>query len=826
MTVLDLSRALPTEGIERFVDRLPEAGDALIVSPALLGRAVDRAAESGILVVAAVGLQFEAGVPYAALNQLLLPLTGHLPVVPARQRTDLCMAIGLAPGIAAEETVGPAALALLAAATRERPVLLVLDDLHRADPATLAVLEFLAPRLSLTRAGLLTAGGGLAPGFRTLTAPSNPRRQGEETVRCRVGRLPATTRRALLELALCRLRRGLDEPMRPAVGAGLVTVDDTDAVSFVDPVVETVVLGASTSEERRQAHRRLAERPGISLAARTWHLDQAIVGPDEQVAGLLESAGRAAVLGGDLPTAAAALQRAAYASPAPADRGRRLAEAARIKAQIPGAAADVSGLLAEARLADPAVVESLAALVARANVLLNANGDVRGAFRLLADGIEVAEQGGRGGPGLAEAVQSLLIVCVVGHDEQMWATFDDILARHSGDLPRELVAAATALARPGATTPAELDRLDEAIRGLDATTDPDTVFRISMTAYGVDRLAGCCAALRRVVTETDPEQAGTAVLTGLMMLAVEDLRAGRWQQALREAADGIEMSRRIRLPLQESPGRYVQAYIHAASGECDELRRLDATAYQWAVPRGVNSVRAHMAHATGLGALGRGDYEEAYATLKPVASPFDPHDRYASWMLLDFVEACLATLRLDEARAHVAAAATAGLPRLSARNRFVHAGVAAMTAGDDQADALFTAALADATAEAGSFHRARIELSYGRWLRRHRRPRDARRLLREALVTFEQLGAAPWAARAGAELDATAGTRSSEAGRLTPRELVVAELAAAGLTNKQISERLQVSHRTIGSHLARVFPKLRVSSRAALRGALARLSEA
>ena len=826
MTVLDLPRALPAGGIERFVDRLPEAGDALVVCPALLGRAVDRAAESGILVVAAVGLQFEAGVPYAALNQLLLPLIDHLPVVPPRQRTDLCMAIGLAPGIAAEETVGPAALALLAAATRDRPVLLVLDDLHRADPATLAVLEFLAPRLSLTRAGLLTAGTGPVPGFRTLTTPSNPRRHAEETVRRRVGRLPAPTRRALLELALCHLRRELDEPMRPAVSAGLVTVDDSDAVSFVDPVVETVVLGASTSEERRQAHRRLAERPGIGLAARTRHLDQATVGPDEEVAGLLESAGRTAVLAGDMPTAAAALQRAAYASPATADRGRRLAEAARVKAQIPGTAADVSGLLAEARLADPAVVESLSALVARANVLLDASGDVRGAHRLLVDGIEDAQRRGETGPALAEAVQSLLIVCVAGHDEHMWAGFDDVLARHAGELPCELVAAATTLARPGAATPAVLDRLDDAIRDLDTTTDADTVFRVSMSAYGVDRLAGCYAALRRVVTGTDPQEAGTAVLTGLMMLAVEDLRAGRWQQALREAADGIRLSRRIRLPLQESPARYVQAYIHAAAGEYDELRRLDAQAYQWAVPRGVNSVRAHMAHATGLGALGRGDYEEAYATLKPVASPFDPHDRYAPWMLLDFVEACLATLRIDEARAHVAAAAAAGVPGLSARNRFIHAGVAAMTAPDDEAEELYTVALADATAEAGSFHRARIELSYGRWLRRRRRPRDARRLLREALTTFQELGATPWVSRASAELDATAGTRSSEAGRLTPQELVVAELAAAGLTNKQIGERLQVSHRTIGSHLARVFPKLRVSSRAALRGALARLAEA
>lgn len=45
-------------------------------------------------------------------------------------------------------------------------------------------------------------------------------------------------------------------------------------------------------------------------------------------------------------------------------------------------------------------------------------------------------------------------------------------------------------------------------------------------------------------------------------------------------------------------------------------------------------------------------------------------------------------------------------------------------------------------------------------------------------------------------------------------------LAAAGLTNKEIGERLFLSHRTVGTHLYRVFPKLGVTSRAALRDAL------
>ena len=58
---------------------------------------------------------------------------------------------------------------------------------------------------------------------------------------------------------------------------------------------------------------------------------------------------------------------------------------------------------------------------------------------------------------------------------------------------------------------------------------------------------------------------------------------------------------------------------------------------------------------------------------------------------------------------------------------------------------------------------------------------------------------------------------------LTPQELEIARLAAAGLSSKQIAARLFMSHRTVGCHLYRVFPKLGISTRAALRDALAAL---
>ncbi|MFJ5725791.1 LuxR C-terminal-related transcriptional regulator [Streptomyces sp. NPDC093149] len=82
-----------------------------------------------------------------------------------------------------------------------------------------------------------------------------------------------------------------------------------------------------------------------------------------------------------------------------------------------------------------------------------------------------------------------------------------------------------------------------------------------------------------------------------------------------------------------------------------------------------------------------------------------------------------------------------------------------------------------------------------------------KRQLRSVLTTFRDLGALPGASRAEVEL------RAADAPRLTPQELEIVRVAADGLTNKQIGQRLYLSTRIIGNHLYHALPKLGITSR-------------
>jgi len=147
----------------------------------------------------------------------------------------------------------------------------------------------------------------------------------------------------------------------------------------------------------------------------------------------------------------------------------------------------------------------------------------------------------------------------------------------------------------------------------------------------------------------------------------------------------------------------------------------------------------------------------------------------------------------------------------------------AIAASEDEAEALYQEALSSELRNWPCF-RGRLLLSYGRWLRRHRRIAESRAPIRTARESFDALGFHGLSETARRELRASGETsmrRTPDArDQLTSQELQIAEMAATGLSNREIGQKLYLSHRTVESHLYRIFPKLGITSRSQLRLAL------
>jgi ATP/maltotriose-dependent transcriptional regulator MalT len=247
-------------------------------------------------------------------------------------------------------------------------------------------------------------------------------------------------------------------------------------------------------------------------------------------------------------------------------------------------------------------------------------------------------------------------------------------------------------------------------------------------------------------------------------------------------------------------------------------------------------VRANLAivvrarYALGLAAEASGDHEAAYQRFRSLfdsdGAPVHHHVSYAA--LADLAAAAARTgRRADAAEVLDRAEHDLTSDRSDRLALLLHRGWALLASSEPadaeahrEAERHHTAALALPAAGRWPFERARLLLELGEWLRRRRRISEARPVLREALETFAGLGARPWVQRCEAELRA-AGVAVSQAAdalqALTPQQRQIVGLAAAGLTNREIAERMFLSARTVSSHLYRSFPKLGVSTRNQLR---------
>jgi ATP/maltotriose-dependent transcriptional regulator MalT len=264
------------------------------------------------------------------------------------------------------------------------------------------------------------------------------------------------------------------------------------------------------------------------------------------------------------------------------------------------------------------------------------------------------------------------------------------------------------------------------------------------------------------------------------------------------------------------------AKLAALRGETDSVLELAEEAEEIGLPAGARPVLATASMARGLAALGAGRFEEALGHFRRLHDPADPAFQVALRLTAvgDLVDAATHCGRLEAVLPIVTeleeVATVTSAPVLHAELRLVRA----LLAADEDADPLFAGALS-ADLSAWPLIRARTHLAYGEWLRRRRRSVESRDHLRAARDMFDALGAIPWGERARRELRAAGETSRRRApdarDQLTAHELQIVALAADGLTNREIGQRLYLSHRTVSSHLHRIFPKLGVVSRAELR---------
>jgi DNA-binding CsgD family transcriptional regulator len=869
----------------------------------LLDAAAALASEADAQILRAAGIQFEAGMSFSGLNQVLLPLLDALPELPALHQDALNVALGFGEGAPPSRlVVSNAALVLLRQAAASRPLLVILDDLPWLDRASAGVLSFVARRLEGSQIGLIGSSrtgeedffdhaglpelvvepldevasrrllesripdlgssvrerilveaqgnplallelpAALGPAMRASAKPLPSTlplgRRLQALFGSRIIDLPPRTRQLLLLMALDGTGdvRVLEAGAAPNAGfrdlvaaeqSRLAHLDDaTHRLAFRHPLIRSAVVDLSHAEDRRTAHRALADVWADQPDRRAWHLAEATVDPDESVASQLESAAGRILARGDAVGCVKALTRSADLSPGDADRRRRLAAAAYIGADVAGDLSNASHVLAELRRGYAELEGSLQAAVAASSFLLWADGDVATAHRLLVGAIEVREGVlDARDPILAEALNSLLMVSTYGGEEDFWQPFEDAMARTEG-IPVVLYLNSKTFADPAHADATALGALDAAIAALADESDPTQIIRIGTAASYVDRVEGCRDALWRVVHDARRGGAVASGIIALIELGYDDLEAGSWDEAEQLVEEAIQLCEAHGYQVLMWPCRFVQAVVAVARGDDERAKELTDEIVQWTGPRGIRVGQWYAWQVGGLAALGRGDYEEAYQQASMISPPglLPPHNPHALRVLLDLVEAAVRTGRDAEAAGHVAAMQEANLAAISSRLALLAGASAAMVAPDETASELFQAALALPGIERWQFDSARVRLLYGERLRRRRAMTEARVQLNAAREIFERLRARPWVDRASAELRATGQTkphaRDNVLDRLTPQEIEIVTLAASGLTNKQIGERLFLSHRTVGGHLHRAFPKLGVATRAALRDAL------
>jgi DNA-binding CsgD family transcriptional regulator len=704
-----------------------------------------------------------------------------------------------------------------------RTTLLSLHEMSGGNP-------FFAREIGLA---LLRRGGGVTAG-EGLPIPDRL----QELIEDRLGGLPARTVEALEvvsalstptldAIAAATDPSEVDRRLDPAIENGVVEVVG-DRLRFTHPLLASAVYQKVPPARRRELHVRLATIVH-DPEERARHLALSVEGPDVAVAAALEEAAALAFSRGAPQSAAELWEMARRATPP--DRGedqvRRTHQA--------GVAHHECGDTSLARSVLEQAVDLSMAGPARARVLLDL-------------GQALAEsEGWRGAWAVFEAARGeagddlALRARVEQNLGYAWLFRGDLAAseRHAHaalQLAEELqelrVMAEAFAAYPfvefllGRGVDQELLDRGIALEGHMEGEFKSQVLRASFVAAQLLKFTDRLDEARRTFTEL----LGDAAVHGAegptpqirYHLAELECRAGNWDAAMEHARESRAAAQRIRMGAMSSEGHFAVGLVEAHLGRADTARLAALEGLRIAEAAG--EILLLIPNLSVLGflelSLGRPAEADAYLSraleLKEAMGVREP----AYFRVVpDEVEALVALGQLDEAEALLAPFEEAGRSLDRAWAMATGARCRALVSAA-RGDLLGASAAADEAVR----HHDRLPLPFelGRTLlvrgavqRRDKRKRDARDTLTKALEVFDGLGAALWSERTRAEL-ARIGGRAASSLTLTPTEAKVAELVAAGGTNREVADALFVSVHTVEANLKRIYRKLGIRSRTEL----------
>ncbi|MEV6293134.1 AAA family ATPase [Streptomyces sp. NPDC051896] len=711
-----------------------------------------------------------------------------------------------------------------------------LEILEEAEGNPLALVELSRRAAAQARAGR----PGIATAWHRPTA---------DVFATRLDTLPPETGRALLyaaaagpgeSVAALMTALGTDDlaVWAPAEADGLVSLAE-DRLVFRHPLARAAALSRHPAGERRQAHRDLA-RVVTQPAGRARHLAAATLGTSEPVAAALEdSAWRQK----DAVGAARTLEQAARLSPRREDRARRVAEALAAAHTVgdpdwvrdlhdrlvqdstaPELACAAAGALASALSQEAAQHEAFDVL---ANVSKHFSVVGRPvALALAALASSIAAQSGL--PEHRAALSTMLDRArAAGQAEQAQALATGPLGPlDTPDTQRALEALVTAVIRPRSARHL-LSRLGRP-QGvpLDAPDAVACCMALASLAYHADQADECLGRLREA--DARLRVAGAFGLRAWALPPLLDtlVNTGRFTEAeplLREA--GAEAAV-LRLPRLQADLEAQALILQALRGAVPPEPWLTPAVWRAVSLDENRATHARLLRARGLACLAVGDADGGWRHLRELftadATPLHPFLSPRS--IAELAAAAQRTGRSQEVVPILERVRAEQGDRPSTRmTLLLHHATALVDPGDDP-EQHFHLALVNHEAERWPWERAHARLNYGIWLRRCRRTREARGQLTTVLETAEHLGAGALAAAAARELRASGAAPTPDAPdllvQLTAQQRQIVQLAACGLSNREIGERLFLSPRTVGSHLYNVYPKLGISRRQQLRDLL------